>query len=193
MPNRFDVVIAAGLDRSFGKNTRVPFDIPEEFRYYCSILALEGTRNTVICGRNSYDPAIFNCRPVEINEYFVVSRSLESIEGGSVFKTVREALEHGVGHIFVVGGGVLLNSILSSPDVEYLDKIYFTRVDGTFEADTYLQGFTDNIYDDGFFGPHFTETYRSKKYYQGELSYEYTAYSNKAHLDTPNKLLALGK
>lgn len=189
----FDAVLAAGVDRSFGKNSRVPFSIPEEFKYYCSMLAFEGTRNTVICGRLSFDPTISHCRPVENAEYFVVSTSLEQAEGYSVYRTFREALDHAVGHVFFVGGSSLLNSVLRSPEVELLDKIYFTRIDGTFEADTFLQGYSDDIYDDGFFGPHFTVTYRSAKHYQGELTYEYVAYSNKANPDTPNKLLALGK
>jgi dihydrofolate reductase len=188
MLNKFDVVIACGLDRSFGRGTRVPFNIPDEFTHYCRLISYEGLKNTIISGRSSYDPDIFEVRPIKHANYFVLSTSLDQVQGATVFRSLRSTLRQAENHIFVVGGNVVLNSILRSPEVELLDKIYFTRIDGCFEADTYLEGYTDNIYDDGFFGPHFTETYRSTKQLCGELSYEYTVYSNVASLETPNKL-----
>jgi dihydrofolate reductase len=118
------IIIAAMTgDRVIGKRGRLPWNIPEEYAHFLSLI--RGA--TVIMGRRSYEAFGSDCT---CKHMIVVSRSSPAIEGVTVCGSVEDAivLAAGLGQkVFIAGGSTVYEQTIhraTEMDLSFIRKPY---------------------------------------------------------------------
>jgi len=118
------IIIAAMTgDRVIGKRGRLPWNVPEEYEHFLSLV--RGA--TVIMGRRSYEAFGGDC---SCKHMIVVSRSRPEIPGVSVCGSVEDAivLAAGLGQkVFIAGGSTVYEQTIqraTEMDLSFIRKPY---------------------------------------------------------------------
>jgi len=131
-----DVILIAALtrDRVIGKDNRMPWRIPEEFRHFRRLT----TGHTLVMGRKTFESV---GRLPERN-IVVVSRSLpEKTEGVAVCRTLEEAIEKARScgkDIFVAGGAEVYRQALP-----LADRLCLSYIKKDYDGDAYFPKFDE--------------------------------------------------
>lgn len=132
---KFSVIVCADRVNGIGKNGKLPWSIKEDKLRFIS-LTMGGV---VIMGRKTWESIPERFRPLKDRINVVISRNYK-IEGVLNARSLSEALSLGVGNnreIFVIGGSGIYQEALGMRECE---KVYLTRVYGTFSCDVHLHG-----------------------------------------------------
>lgn len=126
-------IAAMSKNRVIGVNNELPWDIPEELRYF-----KEKTKESiVIMGRKTFE-SMGGALPKRSN--FVVTRSKEFVaEGAQVFHSLEKAIAaaekapRNREEVFVIGGAEIYKQSL-----DYLDLLYLTIIDAEYQGDAFF-------------------------------------------------------
>jgi len=114
------IVAAMTGDRVIGKRGRLPWNIPEEYQHFLSLI--RGA--TVIMGRRSYEAFGDDCT---CRHLVVVSRSLSRLSGATVCHSIDEAIRvaNDLGQpIYIAGGSTVYAQTIDLVSDLYLSYIY---------------------------------------------------------------------
>jgi dihydrofolate reductase len=132
---RISLVAAASDNNVIGKNGALPWKMPADMKFFKNLT----TGHTVIMGRKTYESM---GKPLAGRKNIVITRNKEfKAEGCIVLNSLDQAFEvlGSEAELFVIGGADIYNTVLFRAD-----KIYLTRVHGTFDGDAYFPQITDS-------------------------------------------------
>lgn len=130
----FDIIVAADENNGIGKNGGIPWHHQTDLKFFKWLTA----NSTVIMGRKTYEslPISKNFGRLPGRKLKVLSRQLDYLPDAEVYNSLYEALQKsGTSTTFVIGGESIYREALKSP---LLDRIYFTRIPGIHDADTFF-------------------------------------------------------
>jgi dihydrofolate reductase len=137
------VVIIAAMDvnRGIGKDNDLMWHLPDDMRFF-----KETTKgHIVVMGRKNWDSIPQRFRPFSDRENVVLTRSRDfKAEGARVFHTMEECLlaykDENERTVFIIGGGEIYRLAL---ELNCVDEMFITHVNGEYEADTFLPEFNE--------------------------------------------------
>jgi thymidylate synthase len=149
----FSIIYAVEKNsRIFSRNNNLPWNIPEDLKYFRDITSKEykkNCKNILIMGKNTYlsKPPLENSRRIEI----VLSKNGKVND--NTFDTLENALDFcktiNYGKIFVIGGKKLIEDCLNS---EFCEEIFQTELEFSKninienQNDTILNDLSNNLY-----------------------------------------------
>jgi dihydrofolate reductase len=148
----FDIVVAADEDRGIARGGALPWHLPGDLAHFKTITSSARSpalRNVVIMGRGTWDSIPARFRPLAGRINIVVSRQPASAlalprgvhHAGSLDDALAAAEDlTPTDAVFVVGGGQLYGEAVAHPACR---RIYYTRIAGRFECDTFFPPFED--------------------------------------------------
>ncbi|HET7651265.1 MAG TPA: dihydrofolate reductase [Gammaproteobacteria bacterium] len=123
------LIVAAGENNEIGKDGAMPWHLPADLRHFKAVTL----GKPVIMGRHTWESI---GKPLPQRRNIVVTRDKTWFaQGCEVAHSVPEALVMAAGEpeIMLIGGGQLYREALPRAQ-----RIYLTRVHGTFDADTFF-------------------------------------------------------
>jgi len=123
------MIAAAGTNNELGKDNDLVWHLPDDFKRF----KLLTTGHHIIMGRKTFETFP---KPLPNRIHIVITRTKNyQKEGATIVHSLQEALEIAKedDQPFIIGGGEIYNL-----GMEYADKIELTRVQGTFDADTFF-------------------------------------------------------
>lgn len=125
------LIAAADKNSGIGKNNELLCHLPADLKYFKQTT----TGHTIVMGRKTYESI---GRPLPGRTNIVISRdSTLNIEGCVVKPGIEAAIEYARNlnetELFITGGGTIYELTLP-----LADKVYLTRIEHTFEADTFF-------------------------------------------------------
>ena len=122
------LIVAVADDNVIGQNNSLPWHLPEDLKFFKK----HTIGKPVLMGRKTYE-SIGRPLPGRLNIVLSGTPDLKLPEGVLLFNDFALALkrieQEPVAEAFVIGGGRLFESVLP-----FIDKMYITRVHGTFPA-----------------------------------------------------------
>jgi dihydrofolate reductase len=140
----FDCVVAADAADGIGKDNDLPWPrLREDLRFLrrTTSEAPEGKRNAVIMGRLTWESVPSKMQPLPGRLNVVVSRRGLELPGGALRAgSLDDALAAArgapdVAGLFVIGGAQIFRIAFEHPACRF---VYLTRIDATFDCDTFL-------------------------------------------------------
>ncbi len=127
------IVAAISKNNVIGNNGMLPWDIPEEFNLFLSII--DG--GTIIVGRKTWNS--ITSQDFTRKKYIVVSKSLDKIENVSICKTFNEAitLAQSFNRDIHVCGGV----DIYKEAFKVADTLIISYIKKSYDGDTYFPKF----------------------------------------------------
>lgn len=123
------IVVAVSENGVIGVRNQLPWKIPGDLARFKKITM----GNTLLMGRKTFE-SIGRALPGRTSLVLTRDPAYVAPEGVVVAHRVDEAMEIAPGpEIFVIGGGEIYDLLLPSTD-----RIYLTRVHGTYQGDTYF-------------------------------------------------------
>lgn len=123
------IIVAADENNVIGGHNQLLWKLPDELKRFRTLTK----GHTIIMGRKTHESI---GRPLPDRRNIVISRSDDVPEGCELAHSLEEALKlAGSGEVFIIGGGEIYKQALEKGLV---DKIYFTRVHGTFDGDVFF-------------------------------------------------------
>lgn len=129
------LIAAIGSNRELGKNNKLLWSIPEDMKRFKEITL----GHPVIMGRTTFESLH---KPLSQRLNIVITRNKKlKINGCLVVNSLKEAIkvakEKEKSEIFIIGGGQIYEQ-----GIELADKLYLTKVKGTFKADTFFPDYS---------------------------------------------------
>ncbi len=138
MTPRLSIIAAVAENLAIGKNNALLWHIADDMRHFKTLT----TGHAVIMGENTYR-SIGRPLPNRIN--IVLSDKSDYVAPGClVVHSKEEALEVAQEkeseEVFVIGGARVYHEF-----IDLADRLYITRVDGSFEADTFFPAYEEKF------------------------------------------------
>lgn len=129
------IIAAIGSNRELGKDNKLLWHIPEDLKRFRQITS----GHPVIMGRNTYQSI---GKPLPKRTNIIITRDPQfSVEGclivHSLNKAIQKASETDTKEIFIIGGGQIYSQAIC-----IADKLYLTKVEGSFDADTFFPDYS---------------------------------------------------
>lgn len=126
------IIAAIGDNRELGKNNALLWHIPEDMKRFKTLT----TGHTVIMGRKTYQ-SIGKSLPNRTN--IIITMDKEFTAAGCIIAhSLDEAIQKSQDtEIFIIGGASVYRQA-----IDKADKLYLTKVKGTFDADTYFPDYS---------------------------------------------------
>lgn len=149
------IIAAIGSNRELGKNNKLLWHIPEDMKRFRELT----NGHPIIMGRTTYESI---GRPLPNRTNIIVTRDPDYKAEGcivvhSLEEAITEAKKHEEEEIFVIGGGQIYSQAITMAD-----KLYLTKVNGIFDADTFFPDYSD-----------FTRVVSSEKKQDNTYTYEF--------------------
>ena len=125
------IIVALARNRAIGLNGNLIWHLSADLKYFKRVT----TGHTVIMGYKTF-LSLPNQRALPNRRNIIISSHLEQApEGFELAHSIQEAINmvHDEEETFVLGGGSIYEQFLP-----HADKLYLTRIDKEFEADTYF-------------------------------------------------------
>ncbi|MCQ2306154.1 MAG: dihydrofolate reductase [Bacteroidales bacterium] len=128
---KLSIIAAVAKNRAIGKGGDLIWHISNDLKHFKEIT----TGGCVLMGYNTYASLPSKKALPKRRNIILSSRIVTAPEGFEVVSSIRQALEllKDVPEIFVIGGGMIYEQFLP-----IADKLYLTRIDKRFEADTFF-------------------------------------------------------
>lgn len=137
IPQKNWIAIAAmGENRAIGINGKIPWHLPEDFRFFKATTL----GHVLLMGRKTWDSI---GRPLPGRQTLVISRSVATLPGATVFPSIQAVLENFDPQgrtVFVSGGQEIYTQALP-----HCSQLLATHVRGTFEGDTFFPAFESDF------------------------------------------------
>ncbi len=153
-------VVAMDQKGLIGKDGALPWHYPKDLAFFKSLTLNE----RVLMGRKTYDAILKQLgRPLPRRENIVLTTQAKRFEGAKVIHDLPAYLETIPKdmNLFVIGGKTVFEAAMP-----YVDKLYITHIQKTFEGDTYfpkLDYSQFNLIDKKIDGDLIFATYRRKE------------------------------
>ena len=125
-----DAIVAVYSDWGIGAEGTQPIVIPEDRRHFAKL-----TRGAaVIVGRRTMED-FPGGKPLKDRENLVITRHADEIEGATIVRTAKDAVEatKDCERVFVIGGATVYMSMF-----QYFDRIYVTKIGAQPKSDAYF-------------------------------------------------------
>lgn len=127
-----NLIVAADAGWGIGKDGDLLYNIPEDMRFFRE----KTSGKTVIMGRSTLE-SLPGGRPLPKRRNIILSRTLSSVEGAEVCKSVEDVLnlvsEIPAEDVFVIGGEQIYRTLLP-----FCDTAYITRIEAEADADRHI-------------------------------------------------------
>lgn len=123
------IIAAMTKDRVIGYQNSIPWHLPEDLKHFKTVTL----GKPIIMGRKTYESI---GRPLPKRHNIVISQTLSSEEGITVFSSLTEALEHAKKlseHSFVIGGAALYEVAMTAAD-----NLYISCIPGHYPGDRHF-------------------------------------------------------
>ena len=123
------LIAAAGINNELGKDNDLVWHLPDDFKRFKKLT----TGHHIIMGRKTFESFP---KPLPNRTHIIITRNKDyQSEGIIVVHTMKEALKIAENdeQPFIIGGGEIYNL-----GMEFADKIELTRIQNSFEADTFF-------------------------------------------------------
>ncbi len=131
------IISAIGKNREIGKDNNLIWHIKEDLQNFKNL-----TMNKyIVMGSNTYKSLP---KRLEGRKYIVLSKSIDNIENGLIFREFKELLEFVTKQdeeVMIIGGSSIYNLF-----IPYADKLYLTEIDDTSDADSFFPDFDKSQY-----------------------------------------------
>ncbi len=145
MEIEIDIIAAYGHNLVIGNNGTLP-----AWKLFADMKHFKETTMgyAIIMGRKTYESFARNGeppRPLPGRDNFIVTRNAHYVPTltndrtfvcSSLLGAIRRASNRGVTKVFIIGGGEIYKESLEQKN--FIDKVLVTRIEGTFEGDTYF-------------------------------------------------------
>ena len=130
------IIVAVAENNAIGINNDLIWHLPLDMKFFKTTT----NNHPVIMGRKNYHSIPEKYRPLPNRQNIIVTRQQQfSAPNCMVKNTLEEAIEAAMmldnDEIFIIGGGQIYKESL---DKNLVDKIYYTAVHQSFEADTFF-------------------------------------------------------
>ena len=121
------IIVAMSKNRVIGKDNDMPWHLPADLKHFKSVTM----GKPVLMGRKTYESI---GRPLPNRTNFIVSSTLESVEGAEVFRDLSSAIESVPKgeEVVIIGGGYLFRESIS-----FFNKLVLTKVDCEVDGDIF--------------------------------------------------------
>ncbi len=171
---KISIIAGIGRNSELGRGNTLLWSLPTDMKHFKKTT----TGHTVIMGRKTFESI---GRPLPNRKNIVITRDVHySHDGVEIVNSLEEALrlaslEQGRKfeenqdevEIFIIGGGEIYRQAM-----EKANKLYITRVDGEFDADTFFPAIDSNIWVK-------TKSERYTKDEQDAFDFEFIEYERK--------------
>jgi dihydrofolate reductase/thymidylate synthase len=136
----FNVILATDKNFAIGLNNSLPWNFPLDMKHFTNMTKPNNIfyhSNILIMGRHTWQSMDCKVLPNRIN-YVITSQEFEPMSNTLFFKDFYSAYCHASdskADIWVIGGSKIYDSAIRH---WACDKVYWTRIDGEFEANVYL-------------------------------------------------------
>lgn len=134
------LIVAIGKNREIGKDNDLIWHLPADMRFFTTTT----TNHIVIMGRRNWISIPTKYKPLSNRENVVVTRdTLFSDEGCAAFNSVEAAIaayKNDPRDTYIIGGGQVYKYCL---DNNLIDEMYITKIDQSFDADTFFPEFDE--------------------------------------------------
>ena len=130
------IIVAIAENNAIGKDNDLLWHISEDLKYFKRITL----GSPIIMGRKTWESLPF--KPLPKRENIVISNNKDyKLDNATVFHSLEEAVQYvkKFENCFIIGGGMIYNTILP-----FCDKLYITKVHKSFEADTFFTEIDSN-------------------------------------------------
>jgi len=130
------IIVAIAENNAIGKDNDLLWHISEDLKYFKRITL----GSPIIMGRKTWESLPF--KPLPKRENIVISNNKDyKLDNATVFHSLEEAVQYvkKFENCFIIGGGMIYNTILP-----FCDKLYITKVHKSFEADTFFPEIDSN-------------------------------------------------
>ena len=126
---QINIIAAVDKNRAIGYQNKLLYWLPNDMKRFKQLT----TGHTIIMGRNTFCSLPKGALPNRRN--IVLSRSLRELPGCEVYPTLNDALAacQTDEEVYIIGGASVYEQALPKAD-----RLYLTRIDKEFEADTYF-------------------------------------------------------
>lgn len=131
MKQIISIIVAIAENRAIGKNGGLLVHLPNDLKHFKEIT----TGKCVVMGHNTW-VSLPGQKALPNRRNIIISDRLETAPEGFEFATsIQKALElvKNEPEIFIMGGGMIYEQFLPMAD-----RLYLTRIEKSFEADTYF-------------------------------------------------------
>jgi dihydrofolate reductase len=138
MAPTLELVVAVDEQGGIGKNNQLLWHLPADLKHFKEIT----TGHPIIMGRKTYDSI---GRPLPNRRNIVISRQVDlQIEGVDVANSLSDgiALVASETKAFIIGGAEIFKQAMP-----FINKIHFTIVHHSFEADTFFESPSPSIWE----------------------------------------------
>ena len=140
------VYLIAAVDKKFGIGAKgkLIWNLKEDMRFFQKTTEhseQSDKENVVIMGRTTWESIPEAYRPLKGRRNFVLTRNGDyEAEGGTVFKTLNEAIKSAdndefVEKIFIIGGASVYKESILHPDIT---GVYLTKVNSEYNCDVFF-------------------------------------------------------
>ena len=137
--NNISIIVAVGKNLEIGKDNQLLWHISEDLKYFKKVTS----GKTIVMGNNTWQSLPF--KPLPKRQNIVLSRQKDlQIEGAVVVSEINQLSQflNPEEEAFVIGGAMIYKQFM-----EIADKIYITRVNQNFDADTFFPEIDLNIWE----------------------------------------------
>jgi dihydrofolate reductase len=149
------LIVAMDAERGIGKNNDLMWHLPADMRFFKETTL----QQIVVMGRKNYDSIPEKYRPLANRLNVILTRNkifeaencliLHSLE--TCLNAFQNEIERTV---FIIGGGEIYKMAM---ELNCLDEMYITIVDGIFGADTFFPEFDETNWDKNTIGNQFPD------------------------------------
>jgi len=120
-------LVAVSKNNVIGKNNDLPWKLKRDLLHFKEYTM----GKTIIMGRKTYESI---GRPLPKRNNFIISSTINRIEGASIFSSLKEAIRNvpGDDEAVIIGGGYLFND-----SINYFNKLVLTLVDCEIDGDVF--------------------------------------------------------
>jgi dihydrofolate reductase len=136
---RLSLIVAMAKNRTIGIKNKLPWSLPEDLQYFKSVTM----NKSLVMGRKTFE-SIGRPLPGRLN--IVITRntswSFDGVLVASSLNHARDLAEMAQDYkpeVMIIGGSEIYHSA-----IEQADRLYITRVQDTFEGDTFFPMFDEN-------------------------------------------------
>ena len=140
MKTKISIIVAMAKNRAIGKNGDLIWHLSNDLKHFKEVTS----GHTVIMGYNTYASLPGKKALPKRRNIIISSRLTEAPEGFELANSVLDAMKlvYNEEEVFIIGGGMIYEQFLPMAD-----KLYLTRIDKDFDADTFFPIINFNNYD----------------------------------------------
>jgi len=137
------MIAAMDAKNGIGANNKIPWNIPEDLKYFQDVTKSKTKQNVVIMGKNTWFSLPKKFRPLKERINLIISSQPEKIDDHDlIYSSLQSALNYCqsldsniLGEIFIIGGQRMYEEGIQHPDCQ---KLYLTEIKKSFPCEVFF-------------------------------------------------------